>query len=65
MAALDLQEQEQFEALKAWWHENSNLILGALLVVVVAVGGWRGWQYYQHKQAGESATLYQQFVNQL
>lgn len=65
MAALDLQEQEQFEALKAWWHENSNLILGALLVVVVAVGGWRGWQYYQHKQAGEAATLYQQFVNQL
>jgi predicted negative regulator of RcsB-dependent stress response len=65
MAALDLQEQEQFEALKAWWYENRKLVLGALLAVVVAVGGWRGWQYYQHKQSGEAATLYQQFVNQL
>src|SRR5574340_1286187 len=65
MAALYLQEQEQFEALKAWWYENRNLVLGALLIAAVAIGGWRGWQYYHHKQAGEAATLYQQFVNQL
>jgi predicted negative regulator of RcsB-dependent stress response len=29
------------------------------------MGGWRGWQYYQNKQATEAATLYQQFVEQL
>ena len=65
MAALDLQEQEQFEALKAWWHENRNQILVALLVAFAAIGGWRGWQYYQHKQANEAATVYQQFINQM
>jgi len=65
MAALDLQEQEQLDTLKAWWKDNGNWILGAVLVVVVAMGGWRGWQYYQHKQAGEAATLFQQFVEQL
>lgn len=65
MAALDLQEQEQLEAFKAWWKDNGNLILGALLVVVVAMGGWRGWQYYQHKQTGEAATLYAEFTKQL
>lgn len=65
MAALDLQEQEQLDSFKAWWKDNGNWVLGALLVVVVAMGGWRGWQYYQHKQAGEAATLYQQFVEQL
>lgn len=65
MAALDLQEQEQLDSLKAWWKDNGNWILGALLVVVVAMGGWRGWQYYQGKQAGEAATLYQQFTEQL
>ncbi|HEU0189433.1 MAG TPA: tetratricopeptide repeat protein [Gallionella sp.] len=65
MAALDLQEQEQFETLKAWWHENSNQIIGALLIIAVAAGGWRGWQYYQHQQANEAATLYQQFMNQI
>ena len=65
MAVLDLQEQEQLEALKAWWKDNRKQLLGLLLIVVVAVGGWRGWQYYQGKQAGEAATLYQQFVEQL
>jgi len=65
MAALDSQEQEQIETLKAWWKDNANWVLGLVLVAVVAMGGWRAWQYYQHKQTNESATLYQQFVEQL
>src|SRR3989338_5818195 len=64
MAALDSHEQEQLEALKAWWYENRNQILAILLIAVVAIGGWRGWQYYQHTQASEAATLYQQLINQ-
>lgn len=65
MAALDLQEQEQVDALKAWWTNNGNKVLGAVLIVVVAIGGWRGWQYYQQKQAAEAATLYAEFGKQL
>ncbi|MDO8207822.1 MAG: tetratricopeptide repeat protein [Gallionella sp.] len=65
MAVLDLQEQEQLDTLKAWWKDNGNWVLGTVLVVVVALGGWRGWQYYQNKQTSEAATLYQQFVEQL
>ncbi|MGA7748526.1 MAG: tetratricopeptide repeat protein [Gallionella sp.] len=65
MAALDLQEQEQVEALKAWWKDNVNWILGTVLTVVIAMGGWRGWQYYQHQQESEAATLYQQVVEQV
>ena len=65
MAALDLQEQEQLDTLKAWWKENGNRLLGMLLIVVVAMGGWRGWQYYQNKQSSEAATLYAGFLQQL
>lgn len=65
MAALDLQEQEQIETLKAWWKDNGNFVLGLLLAVVVAMGGWRGWQYYQAKQSAEAATLYAEFTRQL
>jgi predicted negative regulator of RcsB-dependent stress response len=65
MAALDLQEQEQLDTLKAWWKDNGNAVLSGLLIVVVAMAGWRGWQYYQNKQAGEAATLYAQFTGQL
>ena len=65
MAALDLEEQEQVEALKAWWKDNRNWVLGTVLTVAVVLGGWRGWQYYQNQQAMEAATLYEQVVNQL
>ena len=65
MAVLDLQEQEQVEALKGWWKDNRNWILGTLLTALVATTGWRGWQYYQHQQAADAATLYQQVVDQV
>lgn len=65
MAALDLQEQEQLEEFKAWWKDNRNQILGALLIAVVAIGGWRGWQYYHHNQSNQAAMLYSEFIRQL
>ncbi len=65
MAALDLQEQEQIDMLKAWWKDNSNWVLGIAIAVLVGVLGWRGWQSYQNNQASQAATLYQQFVDQL
>ena len=65
MATLDLHEQEQLDALKAWWKENSSQIFWMVLIVALAIGGWRGWQYYQRQQAYGAATLYQQLVEQL
>jgi predicted negative regulator of RcsB-dependent stress response len=65
MAVLDLEEQEQLAAFKAWWHDNRTWLVGTLLVCAVVVGGWRGWHYYQNKQANDSAILYASFVQQV
>jgi predicted negative regulator of RcsB-dependent stress response len=65
MAALDLQEQEQIDTLKAWWKDNGTYITVLILVLVVGVGSWRGLQYYQSTQANDAATLFQQFAEQL
>lgn len=65
MAALDLQEQEQVEAFKSWWKENRSWLAAVLLIFAVAVSGWRGWQYYQNKQAIGAAALYAEFTRQL
>ncbi len=65
MAALDLEEQEQLAAFKAWWHDNGTWLIGTLLACVLVVGGWKGWQYYQKKQANESAVMYGEFVKQV
>jgi len=56
--ALDLEEQEQVDALKAWWKQYGNMALALLALFVVSVVGWNVWQSYQSRQAGEAAALF-------
>lgn len=65
MATLDLHEQEQVEAIKAWWKENGRWVLVALILALgsfVAVRGWQSWQGGKEQQA---ATLYADVIQQL
>jgi predicted negative regulator of RcsB-dependent stress response len=57
--ALDHEEQEQLAALKGWWQEHGNLVVTALVVIALAVAGWRGWNWYQTKKSLEASTLYE------
>lgn len=56
--ALDLEEQEQVDALKAWWKDHGNKVIIAVTVFVLSVAGWRGWEAYQSKQSSEAAALF-------
>jgi predicted negative regulator of RcsB-dependent stress response len=58
MAAFDLEEQEQLEALKAWWKRWGNIVTFGLSAVLIAVAGWQYWQHHNTKQATEAAGIY-------
>jgi predicted negative regulator of RcsB-dependent stress response len=58
--AYDLEEQEQLEAIKAWWERYGNLIVAAVVAVALAVAGYQGWRYYRQTQSVGAATLYGQ-----
>ncbi|SPC13665.1 YfgM family protein [Cupriavidus taiwanensis] len=60
--AYDLEEQEQLENLKAWWRQYGNALTWALIVALLAFAGWNGWKYWERKQAGEAAVLYEQVM---
>jgi predicted negative regulator of RcsB-dependent stress response len=65
MATLDLQEQEQVDAFKAWWKDNGKMVI---LALALAVGGFvavQGWQSYKARQATEAATLYAELTKQV
>jgi predicted negative regulator of RcsB-dependent stress response len=65
MATLDLHEQEQVDAVKAWWKENGRWFTTALIVVLAGFVAVRGWQAWQGKQAQQAATLYASVIQQL
>jgi predicted negative regulator of RcsB-dependent stress response len=58
--AYDLQEQEQFEAIKAWWTDYGKLVMLAVIACLLTIAAFQGWGYYHTRQAGGAATLFSQ-----
>ena len=55
-------EEEQVEAIKKWWRENGTSIL---LALVLGLGGYFGWNFWQDKQQNHienASALYNQLV---
>ncbi len=58
--AYDLEEQEQIDAIKAWWNDYGNMVVIAVIACLVTVAAFQGWRYYRAQQADKAATLYTQ-----
>ncbi len=55
-------EQEQVEALKAWWDKNGRSAVFGLVVFLLAVLGWQQWQKHQQQLAEAASDHYQQVL---
>jgi predicted negative regulator of RcsB-dependent stress response len=64
MSTLDLQEQEQVDALKSWWKDNGKWVVGAVVIVLLGFSGMQLWKNYKAQQAGEAAKLYNEVMKQ-
>lgn len=54
----DLEEQEQLDALKAWWRQNGRLVIAAVVAAALAAAAVTGWRTYQGNKAMEAGRLY-------
>jgi len=59
--ALDLEEQEQLDALKQFWKQYGTLIITLAIVALATFAGVRGWKYYQRGQAEQASALFGKF----
>ena len=55
-------EEQQVEALKKWWKENSTSLIFGLLVGVTALFGWRYYVDQNHIHAVQASDLYMQVM---
>ncbi len=51
-------EEQQVEALKNWWKENGIAVISGVALGIAALSGWRGWDWYQEKQAEEASDMF-------
>lgn len=58
--AYDLEQQEQFEAIKSWWAQYGKLAIVTVVGGLLVVGGIRGWHYYRNSQAASAVALFSQ-----
>ncbi|MEP7281349.1 MAG: tetratricopeptide repeat protein [Rubrivivax sp.] len=55
---LDLQEQEQLDALKAFWKQYGNLITTLLVLLLAVYAGFNGWKWYEREQGRKAGAMY-------
>ena len=55
---LDLQEQEQIDALKAFWAKYGNLIMWTVTLVLAAFAAWTWWQKLERDRGAVASTMY-------
>ncbi len=57
--AFDLEEQEKIDSLKAWWDRFGNTIMTAIIIVMLGILAWYGWNWYKSSQAKQALGYYE------
>ncbi len=58
----EVDEEVRRERLQKLWQQYGNYVIALCIVIVAAVGGWRGYEYWQTKKAGEAGAAFESAV---
>jgi hypothetical protein len=58
----EVDEEVRREQLKKLWERYGSYFIAACIAVVIGVGAWRGYEWWQAKQAAQSGALFEQAV---
>jgi hypothetical protein len=55
----EVQEEVRREQLKKLWERYQTLIVAVALLIVLGVGGWRGFVYWENKKSQEAGAQFE------
>jgi hypothetical protein len=58
----EVDEEVRREKLQQLWERHGNLIVAFALLIVLAVGGWRGYEWWESQKAAESGAAFEAAV---
>lgn len=54
----EVDEEVRRERLKQLWDRYGTLMVAVALLIIAGIGGWRGYQWWEAKQAAENGALF-------
>jgi hypothetical protein len=58
----EVDEEVRRERLNKLWQQYGNLVIAVCILIVAAVGAWRGYEWWQTKKAGEAGAAFESAV---
>ena len=58
----EVDEEVRREQLKKLWERYGHYLVAACIVVIAAIGAWRGYEWWQAKQAAQTGAAFEQAV---
>ena len=58
----EVDEEVRREQLKKLWERYGSYLIAACIAVVIGIGAWRGYEWWQAKQAAQSGAAFEQAV---
>ena len=58
----EVDEEVRREQLKKLWQQYGNYLVALCVLIVVGVGAWRGYEWWEAKQAAQSGAAFEQAV---
>jgi hypothetical protein len=58
----EVDEEVRREQLKKLWDQYGNYLIAVCVLIVVGVAAWRGYQWWEAKQAAQSGAAFEQAV---
>ena len=58
----EVDEEVRRDQLKKLWDRYSLYIIAGVILIIAAVGGWRGYQYLEAKKAAEAGAAFDKAV---
>jgi hypothetical protein len=58
----EVDEEVRREQLKKLWERYQNYVIAAAVLIVLGVGGWRGYDWWQTKKAAEAGSAFENAI---
>ena len=58
----EVDEEVRRDQLKKLWDQYSLYIIAGMILIIAAVGGWRGYQYLEAKKAAEAGDAFNKAI---